>query len=450
MTAVAGNAIVAQELMVAGITSASAIARSSVNELAARTGLAAGEMHRIQATAAPLANSAALAWFGIYGAARDRLTTPVRVIPTHEQYFHQLSGFTDLLTDQPWCDCDDCQSVLSPAAYFVDLMHYVEKHVLADSFAAQPTHPLHLERRRPDLWDLPLSCANTKETIPTLDIVNELLERYIRDVAPLPTGTSVDAHLADQEASFRQPVTLPIERLDTLLGHFSLSRHEIARSMRAPWTVRARARLRLSPRAYGLVTTARTDPAYLSRLFGIQTTVTDPGTVLGAVETQPLVRATGLDHAVLAAALTSDFVGQDGTSTGAVAITVGKRYPNDVQNNTEVVTNLTLRRLDRLHRFVRLWRTLPWTVAELDHVLGRLATTAGRPEIVADSAAAPGTLERITGLLELEAELTIPLEQILAVVDAFPTRALRAPQPPVRPPVQRPGLRRPGRASGAR
>ena len=429
MTAVAGNAVVAQELMVAGITSASAIARSSVPELAARTGLATDEVRRIQATAVPLANSAALAWFGIYGAARDRVTTPVRVIPTREQYFHQLSGYAALLTDQPWCDCDDCQSVLSPAAYFVDLMHYVDRHVLAESFAAQPTHPLHLERRRPDLWNLPLSCANTKDTVPTLDIVNELLAQYIREVAPLPAGTSVDAFLAEQEASFRQPFTLPVERLDTLLGHFSLSRHDVARSMRAPRDVGARARLGLSPRAYGLVTTAHTDPAYLTHLFGIETTVTDPDTVLGAVETLALVRATGLDHDVLAAALTSDFVRQDGTATGAVVITVGKRYPNDIQNNTEVISNLTLRRLDRLDRFVRLWRTLPWTVAELDHTLGRLATTAGRPQIVADSAAAPGTLERITGLLELQDEWAIPLEQLLAVVDAFPTRALRAPVP---------------------
>jgi hypothetical protein len=429
MTAVAGNAAVAQELMVAGITSASAIARSSVTELAARTGLATGEVRRIQGTALPLANSAALAWFSIFGAARDRVTTPVRVIPTREQYFHGLSGYAALLTDQPWCDCDDCQSVLSPAAYFVDLMHYVEKHVLADSFASQPKHPLHLERRRPDLWELPLSCANTKDVIPTLDIVNELLERYIREVAPLAAGTSVEAHLAEQEASFRQPFTLPIERLDTLLGHFSLSRHDVARSMRAPRDVRARARLGLSPRAYGLVTTARVDPAYLTRRFGFQTTITDPDTVLGAVETLALVRATGLDHDVLTAALTSDFVRQDGTATGAVTITLGKRYPNDVQNNTEVVTNLTLRRLDRLHRVVRLWRTLPWTVAELDHVLGRLATTNARPEIVADSAAETGTLERITELLKLEAELSIPLEQVIAVVDAFPTRALRAPAP---------------------
>jgi hypothetical protein len=425
MAAVGGNAVAAQDLMIAGLTSGSAIARASVPELVARTGITTGEIQQIQLKALPIANLAALTWFGIYDATRDRKTSPVRVIPTREQYFHQLPGYAALLTDQPWCECDDCQSVLSPAAYFVDLMGYVEKNILATSFAAQPAHPLHLQRRRPDLWTLPLSCANTKDAVPTLDIVNELLEEYLREVAPLPATTPVYAHLAEQESSFRQPFSLPIERLDTLLGHFSLSRYTVAGSMQAPRAVQARARLGLSTRAYALITTERTDPGYLKRLFGIETTVTAPDDALGPLELQTLVRATGLEHEVLEAVLTSEFVGWAGTTTAAVAVVLGKRYPNDVQNNTEVVTNLTFARLDRLHRFIRLWRTLPWTVAELDYVLGRFAGTGARPQITADTSAAQGTLERITRLLELHTAWSIALEQILTITDAFPTKPLR-------------------------
>lgn len=429
MGAVAGNAIVAQELMIAGFTSGSAIARTPIAELVARTGIARAEMQQIQTIAGSVANLAALTWFGIYDVTRDFTTTPVRVIPTKQQFFHPLTGYASLINDQPWCECEWCQSVLSPAAYFVDLMHYVEKHVLADSFAGQLTHPLHLERRRPDLWELPLSCANTKDIVPTLDIVNEILESYIREVAPLAASTPVYAHLAEQDSSFRQPFTLPIEQLDTLLAHFKLSRGAVARSMRAPRAVQARARLGLSLRGYALVTTERTDPAYLKRLFGIETAVTAPDTRLGAVEMQTLVRATGLDRDVLEAALKTEFVHADGTTLSAVTIDLGKRFPNDVQNNTEVVNNLTFRRLDRLHRFVRLWRTLPWAVVELDYVLGRLAGANARPQIEADAVAAPGTLERITRLLELDDGWSIPLEQLLAVTDTFPSKALRAPTP---------------------
>jgi hypothetical protein len=426
VAAVADNAIAAQELMVAGLTSGTAIARTPLGELAERTGMERGELRHIQRRAMAMANPAALAWFGVYDMTRDRKTTPVRVIPTKEQFFHPLSGYAALLTDQPWCACDDCQSVLSPAAYFVDLMHYVETHILADSFAGQRTHPLHLERRRPDLWDLPLSCANTKDVVPTLDVVNSVLERYIREAAPLPAATPVYAHLAEQDASLRQPFTLPIDQIDTLLGHFELSRHAVAVSMRAPRAARARARLGLSSRAYGLITTARTDPVYLKRMFGVDTTVTAPDEPVGPVEVQTLVRAVGVEHDVLVAACESDFVRSDTTAVGAVTIRVGKRSPTDVQNNIEVAENLTFRRLDRLHRFLRLWRTVPWTVAELDAVLSRLIGPPAQPQIVADATAAPGTLERITQLLEIGTAWSIPLEQVLAVTDAFPTKALRA------------------------
>lgn len=426
VSAVAGDAVTAQELMRAGFHSGSAIARTSTPELLARTGIPQAEMQRIQINALSAANEAALAWFGIYDMTRDRATTPVRVIPTREQFFYPLRGYASLINDEAWCECEQCQSVLSPAAYFVDLMYYVDTYVLADSFAAQPAHPLHLARRRPDLWELPLSCANTKNIIPTLDIVNELLERYIRETVPLAAGTAVYAHLAEQQASFRQPFTLPIEQLDTLLGHFKLSRHAVARSMRAPRAVQARARLGLSTRAYGLITTERVDPAYLEPLFGIETTVTAPDTAIPDVPMETIVRTTGLDHADLKAALESDFVRGGETVPGAIAVVIGKRFPNDVQNNTEVVTNLTFRRLDRLHRFLRLWRRLPWTVIELDYVLGRFAAANTPAAIVADTTTTPGTLERILQLLELEAAWSIPLEQILAITDAFPTRVLRA------------------------
>jgi hypothetical protein len=428
MDAVTGDAVRRQELMTAGFSSASAIAGAPIALLVERTGIALAEMKLIQGEALYLANIAALHWFGIYDHTRDSKTTPVRVIPSREQFFYPLAGYAQLLNDQPWCECEECQSVLSPAAYFVDTLHYIERFILAGSFATRPTHPLHLEQRRPDLWDLPLSCASSKDVVPTLDLVNELLEKYIRDAVPLPAGTDVFAHLAEQEASLRQPFTLPIEQIDTLLGHFQLSRHAIARAMAAPRDTTARARLGLSPRAYALVTTERIDPPYLRRMFGIAGTVAQPDVELGAVEVAALVAATGVEHDVLAAALTSAFVAA-GTPGPAVAVVFGKRDGTDVQNTTEIVNHLTLRRLDRLHRFLRLWRALPWSIVELDYTLGRLAATGAAPQLTADTPAAPGTLERIAALLELQDAWSIPVDQVLAITDGFPTIGLRGDEP---------------------
>lgn len=428
MDAVTGDAVRRHELMAAGYSSASKVARTPTVLLADQTGIEQEEMAVIQGHALYLANLAAVAWFGIYDHTRDTKTTPVRMIPSRQEFFYPLAGYAQLLNDQPWCACEECQSVLSPAAYFVDTLHYIERFILAGSFAGKPTHPLHLEQRRPDLWDLPLSCENTNDVVPTLDIVNELLAKYIRDVVALPPQTNVFAHLAEQDASVRQPFTLPIAQIDTLLGHFGLSRHAIALAMGARRDTRARARLGFSPRDYALVTTERIDASYLQRMFGIVGAVTQPDAPLGAIEMASMVTSTGVDHDALAAALTSAFVAA-GTPGAAVTVVLGKRNPTDVQNNTEIVNDLTLHRLDRLHRFLRLWRALPWSVVELDYTLGRLAAAGAAPQIVPDTPAAPGTLERVTALLELADAWSVSVEQVLAITDAFPTRGLRGDEP---------------------
>ena len=418
--AVTGNVIAARELMVRGFHSASVIARLPLDDFQLQAALPAQEAAAYHAQAVELANVAALNWFSIHDQARDRATTPVRVIPTRQQFFRSLEGYSRLMNDQPWCQCEHCQSVLSPAAYFVDLMYYVEQYILKGSFAAQPTHPLHLEQRRPDLWDLPLTCANTTDFIPYLDVVNEILERYIK--APLPGTTSVYAHLAEQDGSFRQPFTLPIERLDALLGHFGLSRHDVAKTMRASRGVQARARLGISALDYTLITTDRSaDRAFLLRLFPITTTVTAVDTAIAPIDLAILQRATVLGHETLTAALTSTFVG---AAPPPIEVVLGKRDPSDIQNNSETVKNLTFRRLDRLHRFVRLWQRLPWTIAELDYLLGRLAPAGAIPQIEAGTTTVPGTLERIVALLDVNRTWALPVEELLAMSDAFPTRPL--------------------------
>jgi len=86
--------------------------------------------------------------------------------PTIEQLF----GAVD------FCACKECRSVLSPAAYLVDLLHMLDP----DS-GAKPIDVL--DDRRPDLVNLPLSCENTNTVLPYVDIVNEILEYYVANGA---------------------------------------------------------------------------------------------------------------------------------------------------------------------------------------------------------------------------------------------------------------------------
>ena len=79
------------------------------------------------------------------------------------------------------CGCADCESILSPAAYLVDLLHYLDQPPPAGSSDSNPQTVLF--GRRPDLQYLPLSCENTDVALPYIDIVNETLEAFVADGA---------------------------------------------------------------------------------------------------------------------------------------------------------------------------------------------------------------------------------------------------------------------------
>ena len=109
---------------------------------------------------------------------------PVIAYPTLESLFGSLD----------YCDCPDCRSILSPAAYLVDLLNRLD--VAAPSAGFQNPQAA-LFQRRPDLQYLPLTCTNTNTALPYIDIVNETLEFFVAHNLSLAnfqgfdTGTTV-------------------------------------------------------------------------------------------------------------------------------------------------------------------------------------------------------------------------------------------------------------------
>jgi hypothetical protein len=116
-----------------------------------------------------------------------------------------------LFGDLDVCDCQHCGSVLSPAAYFVDLLELVRPSTAALSA---------LLRRRPDLLDLELSCESTTTQLPHIDLALEILENAA--VLPLeidlPVGTDAAALLraAAQETQAAGSAALPAALADAL------------------------------------------------------------------------------------------------------------------------------------------------------------------------------------------------------------------------------------------
>lgn len=74
------------------------------------------------------------------------------------------------------CSCRECRSLISPAAYLVDLLDWLRATNQYSKLTA----------RRPDIPKLLLSCENTNTALPYVDLVLEIFEAA---VAPPPAGT---------------------------------------------------------------------------------------------------------------------------------------------------------------------------------------------------------------------------------------------------------------------
>lgn len=82
--------------------------------------------------------------------------------PQIVNHLKRFDGFKDLFGAQAICKCQHCRSVLGPTAYFVDLMRFVDDNITKLVFinSQQADQTLKLQYRRPDLWELPLTCEN--------------------------------------------------------------------------------------------------------------------------------------------------------------------------------------------------------------------------------------------------------------------------------------------------
>ena len=408
----------------AGYDSAFAVAFANVETLAFETGLPLVEAVRARGAAKERNAVAALHWMAIHNTVNDQHTFINGTFAyAPKDYLMRIPGFAELFGNQNYCSCQHCQSVLSPAAYFVDLMKFVEDNVLTPTFSLpNQNHPLKLKLRRPDLWTLELTCANTNEVVAHLDIINEVLENYIaKQLQPSIVLTNrggvedkVYEALSTFDQSFRQPFSLPLERLKIYLSHFERSIYDIAQAFSNDEGTLARTKLGLSKEEYNLIaSSAPKNNAYLTALYAVEVPL--PMTKdIGPVEVARILNPTGLTREQLGQVLATGFLQHAGTPTLEIAARMSTS--GSVQNDIEEVKGLTGDRLDRLHRFVRLWRDLPWTVMELDYVLKVLKEKSLALGLDADA------LKQLSKLLNIQERWKLPVEELCALWADIPNQ----------------------------
>ena len=183
--------------------------------------------------------------YGISAPAAVRNTVKnelIKQFPTMESLFGSMD----------FCECEHCRSVLSPAAYLVDLFQFLDPDEAVWKNFLQNWSESHgnkdyeknygfkkpyeaLIARRPDLPNIPLTCENTTTALPYIDVVNEILEYYVANgklaaEAARDTGGATTAELLaepqnvvrgayDSVLAARYPLTLPFDLwLETVRG----------------------------------------------------------------------------------------------------------------------------------------------------------------------------------------------------------------------------------------
>ncbi len=333
-----------------------------------------------------------------------------------------------LFGEQAWCDCEHCQSVFGPAAYLVDLLHTLDP---ADE---QKNAAHYLFKRRPDLPHLKLTCENTNTTIPSVDLVNEILETYI-DAQDHPavrrrafdTGDLTSAELRalpqnvndrvyDKLAGEVYPFTLPFHRplavARAYLEQLGTSYREVLETLGpAEGTTELTAEERLSAETLGLSTLE------FLLIAGASTTTTaacygfadDDATWQSEIADVPeLLRRTGVSYEDLLALVKTFFVNPlqfdparrielDAPVAGVLEGTRVHRAGADAWS--------------RLHRFIRLWRASGWSIPDLDRVLFAVTdpAEAANPDQGREVLRRAGLVKRVTE------ELNRPLASLLAL-----------------------------------
>jgi hypothetical protein len=396
----------------------------------------------------------------------------VQAYPDYEELFGALDP----------CNCDDCTSVLSPTAYFVDMLQFLANstpnsagNTPLDVLIGKVANGNSLVGRRPDLAYLRLTCENTDTELPYIDLVNEVLESYIFYSGPSAqaahdtgdtTTPELDASsqytmdgrpgpyftLATAVFPFTLPYNQPIAVARTYLTSLQTSREKVLSTFQTDPSAAAAAidaeYLGLDPYLYQLLTgvdlqgSPVTNPA-VSALYGYpspspgwESKVASVPTFLArsGIETIDLVallltafinpalpigpdlaffNSIPFDYSTLMSIVTAGFTTTDPTVIAELAdagITMPElsawwnEHPKigqllvlscpggtcDVEDGT--IAHLaggsppTDPELDNLQAFIRLWRTVGWSIPDLDRAFTVLGATAITPSFIHDLA----------------------------------------------------------------
>jgi hypothetical protein len=293
---------------------------------------------------------------------------------------------------------DDCQSVLGPAAYLVDLLQFLSVAATPLPGSSPPVSTITTARdalllRRPDIQYVALDCSNTNIVIPYIDVVNEILETAIAPAAiARPTVVETTGSTAERRALPQQtqplvaaaayaatatavfPLSLPFDvnfaRTTAYVAALGTTRAALLRLFPATASAAAvaGAAIGLNPAMQTVITHADTATPWTRwGLAQNPAQVIDPKTRLPYVPTPAdwvaalnkvpvLLNRSGLTLQQLEQLLEVVWVTQSGVTLQLGSTTIAGEQLASADTDLMTFTGLTGDVLDRANRFLRLWK----------------------------------------------------------------------------------------------
>jgi hypothetical protein len=379
--------------------------------------------------------ASALAAFGRYNLALNGTTIALMASPVPAAgSLANLPDLQALFGSLDYCECSECRSVLSPAAYFVDLLQFLKQRGVLDALLS----------RRPDLKFIALGCGNTDVTMPYIDVVNELLESAIAPPATpvtlyetagtsaerraLPQQTSQAAY--DKTAAAAFPLTLPFDlSFAQTAGFLKAVGTRLEQVMRlcdsGSAAARAAAQLGINPAMQAVINgtdahqpwerwgfNAQANPANVYDPKTRQLLSPAPADWIAALSKVPVMLGrANLDFGQLCQLLEVDWV-----TGGNVTLKLGFVVQDNINIascDTELMTfdGLDAAVLDRANRFLRLWTATPLQMWELDGAIESANGNLDDPFLVF-----------LADVLALRERLRLPLQDLLSFWGPMSTR----------------------------
>ncbi|MFX1481246.1 MAG: Tc toxin subunit A, partial [Promethearchaeota archaeon] len=349
-------------------------------------------------------------------------------------------GYLDL------CDCKHCSSVYSPSAYFVDLMQFLDDIQLDSGETVLDV----LLRRRPDLEYIELSCENANKTMPYIDLTNEILENaisppiYDSNFRIKSEGTSEELNANPEYiniAAYQQlngpnnvyPFDMPFnfwgEEIRIYLDHLGTNLHEIMEIYNLDELISecdlASEYLKITEEEKKIICGIKYPFAPMRGIKRYYRIVDLTG--IGNVST--LLRKTKITYDELIELLNTKFINPNPNNLDVELESIEEGINNCdldkiILTLKEGVTLVSI--LDKMHRFIRLWRKVDLSIKELDNVISGLGFSEINEEV----------LIVLAYIIRTQTELKIPLIKLLSFwgnmdpdlyEDTFCNRAMKNP-----------------------